>query len=377
MMSSFKYWCEVTIQMVLYNVGAFWVRHGRKVGMLALVLGFAFDIYLTDRPDNLLNTLLLLGYLVLAAGCIVFTYLRSNRNTVEFTHGLAASTFIMQFSFGALASNLLVLYGRSGTLGGSGLFVAILAMMLFGNEFLHTRYSQLRFNIAVYYLLLFTFSIIAVPIYIFHRIGTEVFIWSGVLSLSAMSLFLFIVYFEVLRGRGKLSQFVEIGAPVLTIFLAINALYFLHVIPPVPLSLKTVGVYHSVMRNDTGNYDVTYEPTGWYVFWRNTSKNFASVSGGHAYCFSSVYAPGGLRTPINHVWQWFDDTSKSWQTKETISFNISGGRADGYRGYTISPELEAGAWRCQVETQEGLLVGRIPFTVSLSSSSVLVIKEEV
>jgi hypothetical protein len=165
----------------------------------------------------------------------------------------------------------------------------------------------------------------------------------------------------VLRGNRK-RQLQQIVLLVGTIFVIFNGLYFFDIIPPVPLSLKNIGVYHSVLKSSTGDYLVLYEPTAWYVFWRDTSATFTYEPGQSAYCFSSVYAPTDLTTPIYHVWEYYDPATKKWETMEKISYDISGGRSSGYRGFSATAALQPGQWRCDVETQSGALIGRISFT---------------
>jgi hypothetical protein len=151
------------------------------------------------------------------------------------------------------------------------------------------------------------------------------------------------------------------------VFTLFNILYFLNIVPPVPLSLKSIGVYHTLVRNPSGNYTATYEPSPWFIFWRDTSNVYRVSNAGTAVCFSSVFAPTGLSAPIYHQWEKYNDDKGRWETVSKISFPINGGRDAGYRGYSdlvVTP----GRWRCDVETQSGALIGRISFTVRSSDS---------
>ena len=208
----------------------------------------------------------------------------------------------------------------------------------------------------------------AAPTFIFHAIGPGIFFLSGLLSLAVMSVFGFALFSLVLRG--SYLQLKQMIATVLGIFIIFNALYFFDIIPPVPLSLKHIGVYHSVLRSSSGDYLVMYESSPWYVFWRDTSAILHYSLGQSAYCFSSVYAPTQLNTPIYHVWERYDTASKKWITTSRISYGISGGRGDGYRGFSATAALSPGDWRCDVENASGALVGRITFTAVESSTTV-------
>lgn len=348
---------------------SWWDRHERRLSAVSLIAGFLFDLFIAKRPDSLADNILLLSYLLIAAVLIVVLNLRDMRRRAGMTIAQPVILLlILQFCFGGLASNLLVLYGKSGTLTVSALFLALLAAMLIGNEFLKTRYEHLRFNIGVYYLLLFTYCIIAVPTFITHRIGAGTFVLSGVISLCVVGVFLYVLYRTIFNRDRK--RLVEAVAVIAAVFLFFNGLYFLRVIPPVPLSVKDIGIYHSVLRSG-GGYDAQYEPAPWWEFWSRTNSVFTRAPGDSAYCFSSVFAPTDVTVPIYHRWLRYDENVKEWRTVARVSFPIAGGRDEGYRGYTVKMLTEAGRWRCDVETEDGRLIGRAAFTVQDGSPAVL------
>jgi hypothetical protein len=335
--------------------------------MAALVIGFIIDLLFANRPDSIWDNVLLVLHLINAGAIIIFLNLR-----VPKTEGSRALepilTFLLQLSFGALASNLVVLYGHSGIFTASALFVAILFTMLIGNEFLKSRYEQLRFNVAVYYLLLFTYLVMAVPTFIFHTVDVWVFLASGALSIVIMVPFLILLRLAIRKGRKEKRLLWETRIIIFSIFGIFTAFYFLNIIPPVPLALKGIGVYHTASRAADGNFTATYEKPAWFVFWRDTSSTYSINGSSVAYCFSSVFAPTGLSTPIIHKWQEFNEKLNTWETRSVVSFPISGGRAQGYRGFTYK-EITPGKWRCDVETESGLTIGRITFTAKAASST--------
>ncbi|HVV38732.1 MAG TPA: DUF2914 domain-containing protein [Candidatus Paceibacterota bacterium] len=352
-----------------------WNRYERPLAAASLTIGFIFDLFIAKRPDSVFDNLLLLSYLFIAGSLIIILNLRQTRRTTDIVNAPPIFLLlILQFCFGGLSSNLLVLYGKSGTLAGSTLFLLILAAMLIGNEFLKTRYEQLRFNIAVYYLLLLTYAIIAVPTFILHSVGTWVFIISGLISLVVMIPFLVLLRYVLRRGTQEKQLLMEARVIIVAIFLGFNALYFLQIIPPVPLSLKGIGVYHSLTRlpapagGTDSIYSGAYEPAPWYVFWRDTSNTYTLTADNKASCFSSVFAPTSLSAPIYHTWERYDQEAGKWVVMSRISFPINGGRDEGYRGFTVS-KVTPGKWRCDIETSNGSLIGRISFAVVESSST--------
>ncbi len=344
-----------------HKIFKFWQRYEHHIGVGAIATGFAFDFFLAKRPDSVVDNILLLTYLFVAGALIIILNLRQARRKDAGAEPLFL-LLILQFCFGGLASNLLVLYGHSGTLAGSALFLGLLLALVFGNEYLRNRYSLLRFNVAVYYFLLLTYCIIAVPTFIFHSVGTLEFIGSGVVSLCAIAAYLSLLYITVLRKTAR--GLYDVSILIVTIFCLFSGLYFLDIIPPVPLSLKNIGVYHTVLKQSGGGYFATYEDPSWYVFWRDTSATYtvASPGGATASCFSSVFAPAGLSTAVYHRWEELDPTTGAWQTMAQISFPITGGRDAGYEGYSIKTVVP-GQWRCDVETASGALIGRVTFDV--------------
>lgn len=344
------------------RVFKFWQRYEHHFGVGALATGFFFDLIIADAPDSVGNNLLLLSYLFIAAALIIILNLREmRRKEIEQSSEPFWFLLALQFCFGGLASNLLVLYGKSGTFTTSAIFIVLLIALIFGNEFLRSRYAQLRFNIGIYYFLLLTYTVIAAPTFIFHSIGPGEFLLSGLLSLAVMALFVAVLFALVFK-KDRQQQLKQTVLLIFTIFIVFDALYFLHIIPPVPLSLKSIGIYHSVLRSSSGNYLVMYEPQPWYMFWRDTSTTFHYQAGETAYCFSSVYAPARLGAPVYHRWEYYNSSIKRWELVSRISYDIAGGRQEGYRGFSATTGLKPGKWRCNVETASGSLIGRFGFT---------------
>jgi len=78
-------------------------------------------------------------------------------------------------------------------------------------------------------------------------------------------------------------------------------------------------------------------------------------------CFTAVAAPAGLREPILHVWR------KDGRVVARLSLPpVRGGRPGGYRTFSRLTDLGAdpvGAWRVDVLTVQGQLIGRVHLTV--------------
>jgi len=146
------------------------------------------------------------------------------------------------------------------------------------------------------------------------------------------------------------------------IFASFNFLYFANIIPPIPLSLKDVGIYHSVVRFENGDYQVKYEPGTWWQPFKDSDRVFHPTPGGNVFCFAQVFAPTRLDTDIVHRW-YYKDPEAGWVERFELAYPIVGGRGDGYRGYTLMRNFQDGTWRCSVETERGQVLGREQFKI--------------
>jgi len=319
---------------------------------VAFIAGFVFDYLTLTRIDRLYDNLVVLAY-VLIAGLIIVSlyYFKDGRFTFL--------PIALLFVFGNLFSAFLVFYSRSASLAASWPFILILIGLLVGNDFFKAFYSKLVFRLSVYYFILFSYFIFVVPLVV-GRMGGGIFVLSGAVSLAVIGLFV-----HALRkiDAGALDSVKRrLAWSIGAVFLAVNVFYFTNLIPPIPLSLKEAGVYYGVERTSDGAYETEDTDRRWYeVFHRY--KRMPLDKGGEIYVFSSVFAPTKLRTNIVHDWQYYDSELDEWQSVTRIEFAVVGGRDGGYRGFSKKSSLSSGYWRANIETPNGLLIGRVKFLV--------------
>lgn len=337
----------------------------RKISVGSLAFGFFIDALTMQRIDALRENLWIASNLVLAGLCIIFL----NRGRSEGTKHFWLSN-ILQFSFGTLLGSVFIFYFRSATLSVTWPFLLLLLLAIVGNEFFQKRYEKLAFQLSFFYFALFSFSIFLVPL-LLRNIGTEIFVLSGVISLVLIWLFL-----EALRKFAK-EKFVEsrthIWVLVSLIFVVINGLYFTNLIPPIPLSMKDAGVYHSIGKSIKGNYIVEEEVRGverYFTFrdsihWRE---------GQPLYAYTAIFSPGSLNTDIAHEWQ-YKNSDGEWITATRIPLYLSGGRSGGFRTYSTKFNFTEGDWRVDVKTLRGQIIGRINFKIVLSDTAPELVNE--
>jgi hypothetical protein len=337
----------------------------RYISPLSLIAGFLADNFILLRRVDLWQTdALLFTYLfVAAAGIMLINAVEAGRLRWGWLVAVAPIIpVIVQFSFGGLFSGYLSLYSRSAGFAASWVFVLAVAALLIANERFTRLYVRFAFQMSIYFFVLFSFLIFFLPV-VFHAIGPWMFVGSGLTSLVILAIFMrlmrFIIPDIVKRERTRVARSVAV------IFLIFNALYFLNLIPPLPLALKEAGVYHDVAKLSSGYY-FSAETEPWYASLFSFNTIFHTSAGSTAYVYTSVFAPSGLTTVIYHEWQLYDDASHTWVTREALSFPIIGGRDGGYRGYTLRENIETGRWRVNVKTQYGQLIGQVTFTVDAS-----------
>jgi len=167
---------------------------------------------------------------------------------------------------------------------------------------------------------------------------------------------------EIFKGSKK-----KLIVGALAVYLVFNFLYFLNIIPPIPLSLTDAGIYHSIVR--VGNsYEIQYEQGEWYNFWREENKVFHWRDGQPVYSFSAIFSPTRIDVKIYHSWFFYNEEIGGWEEQSKLGFDIIGGRDGGYRGYTMKYGVWPGKWRVDVVNERGQVLGRTIFVIETIGS---------
>jgi hypothetical protein len=334
-------------------------RYERRASALAIVCGLLIDTFTLHRIDLYLTNILLVFYLVLAAFSIALLNLHEAGRARWVSEGLHFSLLVaIQFALGGLFGRFLVYYARSGELFASWPFLLILAVLLVGNEFARKYYTLFVLQISLLFLAVFSFLIFFVPI-LLGKMGAMVFLLSGLLSLAVIVLFVAALRFFIpLRVNANLTALIVC---VGSVFFFVNFLYYTNIIPPIPLSLSSAGVYHSLVRTPMGYQGSTEKKS-----WRDLFSFYDQVHlrpGSSLYAYSAVFAPTDFGTSVVHVWQHYDEKKDAWVDVGRVAFGIVGGRDGGYRGHSIKSNITPGWWRVNIQTLDGQIIGRIRFRV--------------
>ncbi len=341
---------------------------------VVLIIGFLIDFITLRRVDGLFDNILLSSHIFIVGLSITLLFSKDTAlgARLRILQHAQKIEYLMLFSFGALFSGSIIFFSKSASLSASWPFFLLLLILMLGTEFQKKYFQRLIFQINFYYVALFSYLIVLVPV-LKRDMGPDIFVASGILSLILIGLF-FLFLGAIDHKKMKLYARKMISG-ILAIFVFFNFLYFANIIPPIPLSLKFTGVYHSVYRVSANNYVGTYEGAPPVYFWKKRSTTVHRDPNGSVYVFSSVFAPTNLDTNIYHQWQYFDPVKKEWIDSTKIKLGVSGGREEGFRGYSFKRSLTNGVWRVIVETERGQKLGQIKFEIAPKQGDII-LKEE-
>lgn len=338
-----------------------YAKYERPVSSISLMGGFVFDAVTLRRVDALWENIWVIGHLVLIAVVMILVNWVENdpgdEKDPEKLHFWLVN--VLQFLFGGILSVFLVFYFRSADLSTSWPFILLLALAFWANESFKRRFVRLTFQVSLLFLSIFSTAIYVLPV-IMHRIGSDVFLYSGFLSLVLIFLFLLSLSWVSKEKFRNSRNYIYLC--VLGIYVSINFLYFTNLIPPLPISLEDSGIYYSITRGDNGDYLAKYKYVGlishilFYPKVSNTTEN-------SFYAYSAVFSPTNFDTSIFHQWQYYDEEKKMWLEQSMVPLKIVGGREGGFRTYSTYVDPSPGKWRVNVITTSGQVVGRIRFEV--------------
>ncbi len=337
----------------------FYRQHERIAGPLFFVGGVTYDSLTIAQIDRFFDNFVLLLYLaVLGAVIVLAGRLKLNRlNTEFFRRYRGFFPYLIQFLLGGLFSAYAIYYFRSSSLSSTAVFFLLLAGLLVANEFLENRLMNLPLLLVLYTFVCCSFFVYFLPV-ILGEMGPVVFYLS--LAVGVLPVYGVIYLIFGTRPARHAGDFLRGVAGTNLLVWLLLLFYVMNWIPPVPLSMKFGGVYHRVARPDH-QFKLTYVSPPFYRFWEDSESPFRLRAGDRVHCFVSVFAPSKLEASIEHVWQHYRGEESGWVVTDRLPYRITGGREEGYRGYTYKRNVTPGAWRVNVQTEGGRVLGRVRF----------------
>ena len=346
----------------LKRLKLYYEKNERKVAVWSFVGGFLFDIITLDRIDSWFTIGQQVVYIVVIGIALMQMFFQEGRpeRDIAGMGSIRRAYFeyrnaIVHFILGSLLSLYTLFFFKSSSLFVSFGFMAILVALLVVNESELFKKLGLSFKFALLSICILSFSASVVPV-IIGSIGMLVFLAAmlvGCIPLAVINRRIRIHAPE--RTQQARRQILLPFGCVLVLFLT---LYLFRLIPPVPLSIQRIGVYHGVERQGD-SFVLSHERPFWR-FWDNGDQKFLAQPGDKIYAFFRIFSPARFADQVLMRWYWKDGGGK-WRLQDSIPINIVGGRALGFRGYGMKANYQPGAWKLQVETTDEREIGRVYF----------------
>ncbi|HYN54344.1 MAG TPA: DUF2914 domain-containing protein [Methylotenera sp.] len=319
---------------------------------LAFFAGFIWDALTIGRSVNASDLLILSAYLIATIPIIWWLAKKAGSQIVKIEPLAQSSSsnlpaveswktrlpyILLQFLFGSLFCALFILYFKSSSHVTAIMWSIGLGALLVANEFLETAYKRFTLTWT-----LFGFCAILLLNFVLpFVVGSVHAFWFFASILVALTL--------TQSLKNKISAQLGNIIPTYIVAAVIASAYVLDVIPPVPLVKRDIQVGVALTKK-SGQYIVQQDKAPWWIFWRSTLDSVHISAGDKVYCISAIFAPSGLETKLYHRWQRYD-ANKGWLTMPRIGFSLTGGRNNGFRGYTYKQNVAYGKWRVIVETE--------------------------
>lgn len=338
----------------------YYEQNETKVDIGFFLAGFVFDIFTLSDIDDPISVAQQLVYLWIVGSILYFDFLSSHgvvKISARFEKIWNYRQLIFHFLLGSLLSVYSLFFLKSASIFSSIIFVVLMIGLMIANELKNVQKSEINIKVGLYIICVFSFFSMLIPVllgfvgivpFLLSVLATGGFIWGVVRLLSK----------KIQDMRLLLRSLVAPGAGVLMIFVLF---YLVGWIPPVPLSVQNMGVYHSIEKAG-GSYILTHEKP-WWKFWQTGDQDFRAEPGDKIHFFGQIYSPARFSdSVILHFF--YKDPRQGWMSTDRIPMNISGGREKGYRGYAIKQNYTDGEFRVSVETTDGREIGRIYFDVT-------------
>jgi hypothetical protein len=346
--------------VIFTQVNQLYKKHGRWIPILSFFAGFLFDMIMLRRIDDVKVILQQAAYLLIAAALIGVELIEEDREIVSprfFGKVWKYREAFLHFLLGTLLNSYAIFYFKSASALTSFFFIAFLGGLLGVNEFKRFGKSQTQVHVAFLSLCLICYLISLAPT-LMGYIGTVPFLCAVLASLTA-----FLGYYALIKlkvsGNPRFLK-THLAYPFAGIQIIFVFLYFINAIPPVPLSVKYMGIYHEVKKTERGWALSSTRPT--WKFWQNGDQTFLARPGDEIYCYAQVFSPVRFKDELRVRWLYWDE-KKGWLSSDAIPMPVLGGREEGYRAVTKKSNFQPGLWRVQIETENNREIGRIGFEV--------------
>jgi hypothetical protein len=335
-------------------------RHEHKLTLAFFVGGFLFDVLMLSDIDDPISLVQQVFYLVLLAGILWFDFIFGPDSTTEkgpawWKKAWSYRSLAFHFSLGSLLNLYSLFFLKSASFFSSMAFVLVLLVLIVANELKSVQASGVNIKMALFVICLFCFFSMMVPL-VLGFVG----IFPFFLALALTGLCLWLMFRQLQKRVATVTLRSRLALPAGFVLGLFTVFYAIGWIPPVPLSIEKMGIYHKIERR--GEAYVLHEERPWWKFWLLGDQDFLAEPGDKLNLFVSVFSPARFEDTVTLHWlQW--NERQGWMTTDRIPMRVVGGRRSGFRGTAIKQNFTPGQWRVSVETNDGRELGRLYFDV--------------
>ena len=337
----------------------FWHISKPYHALIFFIAGFLFDILTLEEVDDMLTLVSQVLYLVVAVGFFLISAEGKTLTSILPSHPLITKLSVWEedifhFALGALLNAFTLYFFKSGSLINSLIFLFFMSALLLLNEFRPAFLKHDLIPAILIHTCLISFTVILAPTLLGHM-GTIPFCIGIFVYLALIALWL-----KIRKEKITIRPQIIIAGSLAVFFLG---MYVFRIFPPVPLSLKKIGVYHKVekVQIDGQTRYLTFTSSPWWKFWSDQSQPFEARPSDQVHVFTRIFAPGGFADTVYLEWWW--KGAKGWMRTDRIPLTITGGRRDGFRGYAYKSNYDIGEWKVLITTSDGLEIGRTFFDI--------------
>lgn len=341
-------------------------KNEHRLAIVFFVIGFLFDILMIERIDSWMMIGQQAAYIFIVLAVLMKMFFEEFKPPIT-TDGMFFlkrwyydyRAPLIHFLLGTLLNLYTIFFFKSSSLLVSFGFLIFMIFLLWANESHRLRSYGLAFKFALLSVCSLSYAALVVPVFI-GQLGLLVFLFSmllGCIPLVGVGWWVQ-TYASHAFEKAKSQILLPLGF-VLILFLS---LYLFKLIPPVPLSIPFIGVYHSVEK-EKEEYKLGHERP-WWRFWHHGDQWFTAQKSDKIFVFFRIFSPTRFSDQVLVKWYW-KDNRLGWTLQDSIPIRIQGGREEGFRGFGVKSNYQPGAWKVQIETTDEREIGRIYFNLEI------------
>ncbi len=351
----------------IHQLKKYYEEHEHNLAIAFFIGGFIFDMMMVGRIDSWETIGQQIVYLLVILAALMQMFFEEAKPPLVFDKMFVLKrwyydyrTAIIHFFFGTLLNMYAIFFFKSSSLLVSFVFMIFMIGLLIANESARFKSLGLSFKFALLALCLLAFFSYTIPVFV-GTIGLFVFLFSMLVGCIPLVIagWWIQIFSPALFEKAKKQILLPMGF----VLLAFLTLYLFRLIPPVPLSIPFIGVYHNVEKSD-GTYKLTHEKP-WWKFWNNGDQFFLAQRNDKVYVAFRIFSPTRFSDAVLMRWYWKDNVN-GWMLQDSIPIKIIGGRDEGFRGFGVKSNYQPGEWKVQVETTDEREIGRVYFEIEIA-----------